>query len=108
MNLMRQALDGGERGILNAIVETRREAYRAQHAQLIFTKALFGRADGADDSRLEVLAPANEVQHLVGNGVKQHSVDAEIASLHVFLRALAVANMVGMAPIAVAHVAAKR
>ena len=43
--------------------EARGEAHRAQHAQMVFLKALLGAADGADHAGIEIGEPANAIEH---------------------------------------------
>ena len=59
-------LNGGERGGLDGVAEARREAHRAHHAQLVFAKTQLGLADGAHEASPQILAPANEIEHLAG------------------------------------------
>ena len=56
-----------------------RETNRAQHAQTILRKTSFGIADCPDQSRLEVRAAANEIDHFLCSRIEEHSVNREIA-----------------------------
>src|SRR5258708_30411559 len=102
-----QIPDGGKRGRLNGVAESRSETDRAQHTQLVFGKALSGITDGADDFGFQILPSADEVEDLVADRIKQHAVDGEIAAGYVFSRILTETHFVRMAAIGVANVTAK-
>ena len=88
--------------------ETRREAYRAHHAEFVFRKTTVGRADGADDFCLEVGLPAHEIEHFSRVMRHQQAVDRKVAAPHIFLRGTCVDHTVRVAAITVAHVRAER
>ena len=63
--------NGGKGRRLDLIFKPRRKAYRAEHAQFVFGKAAFGIADGTDNSSIQVIAPAYEIEHLVINRIQK-------------------------------------
>ena len=71
MNSERQFLDRGECLRLDGVSEAGGKAHRAQHAEFVFGEAQLGIADGANDFGFEVLAPADEIQHFIVNGIEQ-------------------------------------
>lgn len=79
-------LDGAERPGLDFEAEPRRETHRAHKPQMVLQEARARLADGADGFRLDVRAPANEVQRLVRDRVVEKAVDGEVAPLGVLLR----------------------
>src|SRR5579864_114477 len=97
----------GECGWLDAVVETSREAYGAEHAQLVFRKSQHGVADGTNEVGGKVLAAADKIQHFPGNRIHQQAIDGEVAASNIFARIFAVTHLVGVASIAVADVGAK-
>src|SRR5581483_919434 len=99
--------NGGERGGLDGVAEAGRKAHGAHHAQLVFGEAAVRRADGADDAGAQVGAPADIVQHFLGNGIEQQAVDGEVAALHVFARIGGVGDFVGMPAVGIQAVAAE-
>src|SRR5438309_3439757 len=97
----------GECGWLDAVVETSREAYGAEHAQLIFRKSQRGVADGTDEVGVKVLAAADKIQDFPGNRIHQQAIDGEVAASNIFARIFAVTHLVGVPSIAVADVGAE-
>ena len=108
MNFRGQLHDGGEGGRFDRVAKSRRESHGANHAQLVFAKALLGVADGANDSGSQIIAPADEVEDFVGFGIEQQRVDREIAPLHIFLRRFRVNDAIGVPAVGVADIGAKR
>src|SRR5580704_2007935 len=56
---------------LDGVSETCREAHSAQHPELIFCEPLVGIANGSDDSGIEIIASADEIQNLVRDRIEQ-------------------------------------
>src|SRR5579864_911035 len=50
---------------LDGVAEPRREAHRAQHAELILGEAPLRVANSSNDSSLEIIAAAHKIQNLV-------------------------------------------
>jgi hypothetical protein len=65
--------------------EIGRETHRPEKSKVIFRKTLIGIANAADSFRFKIRLPPNVIDKLVGNRVKEESVDREIASLCVML-----------------------
>src|SRR5258708_24469000 len=107
VEFVRQFLDGGKRGWLDGVAESRSKPNRAQHTQLVFGKALPGIPDGANNLRVQVFSSADKVEDLVADRIKQHAVDGKVAAGHVFPRIGAEAHLVRMTAVGVANVAAK-
>ena len=63
-------------------------------------------ANGANYLALQIAASANVIDDLVRYRIEQQTIYGEIATLHIFLRGVGVADRIGMAPIGVSHVAA--
>src|SRR6201993_3665977 len=97
----------GERRWFDAVVETSREAYGAEHAQLVFRKSQHGVADGTNEVGVKVLATSDKIQHFPGNRIHQQAIDGEVAASNVFARIFAVTHLVGVTSIAVADVGAE-
>ena len=95
--------------VSDAIVYPNRAAKRTARSirSLSSAKRSSGRPDGANDSGFKVFAAANEIQDFILDGIKQQTIDGEVAALDIFLSALAETDLVGMAAIAVADVAAE-
>jgi hypothetical protein len=64
-------------------------------------------ADGADQSPLQVLLAADEIDQLFVEGIEEHAVDCEVAPQRILARR-AEADFVGASAVAVADVLAKR
>ena len=75
--------EGRPGGGVDLEVERGGETHGAQEAQAVLAETRGGVADGAQDARGEVGPTADEVDHLVGNGVEEHAVDGEIAAFGV-------------------------
>ena len=108
MNLRRGGLDGGEGRRLDGVIKARGKSHGANHAQLVFAEAHVGLADGADDARADVLAAADEIEHLAGFRVEHQAVDGEVAAADVFLGRSGIFHAIGMAAVGIADVGAKR
>ncbi len=67
-----------------------------------------GVADGAHQTSPQILAPANEIEHLAGFRIEHQPVDREIAPANILFRRLRILDAVGMAAIGIADVGAKR
>jgi hypothetical protein len=65
-----EAADGLHGGGVEFKAEARGKAHGAQHAQVVFFKALAGRADGADEMPLQVAAAADVVEQLAVGSVR--------------------------------------
>ena len=99
----------GRQGVrFDLVSEARRKSHRAQHSQLVFGEPSLGFADSANDARREICTPAYKVQHFTGVMLHQQAVDGEVAALNIFLRRARVDDLVRMAAVGVADVAAER
>ncbi len=78
-DLLVQPLDGREGRRLDLEPEARGKADGAQHAQVVLAEPHLRVADGADHARPQVLAAADEIEHLVRIGIEQQAVDGEVA-----------------------------
>src|SRR5271165_2420622 len=107
VNFLRELLHRLKRAWLDGIFKACGEAHGAQHAQLVFCEAQSRVADGADDSGLQIVAAANEVEHLAAYRIEHHSVNGEIAASHILSRVLRKAYLVGMPAIGVSDIAAE-
>ena len=107
MNVNRQPLYRRQSRRIDLVIEARRKTHGAEHTQFVLGKAAFGLADGAHDSGLQIVAPADKIQNLVCRRIEHHAVDREIPALHVFTGIFSKANLVGMTAIGVAHIRAK-
>jgi hypothetical protein len=99
--------DGGEGGGFDGVTETCGEADGAEHAEFVFRETPHGIADGADDSRGEVGAAADEVENFTRVVAHEESIDGEIAALDVFSRSLGVDDLIGVPAVGIAHVGAE-
>ena len=105
----RKLLDRRKRQRLDRILKARRKAHRPQHAQLVFLEAALCIADCAHDPGLQIVAAADKIQHAVAvQRIHEQAVDGEVAALHVLLRILRIAHLVGMPAVGVGAVIAKR
>jgi len=55
----------------------------ANHTEPVFAEAFRGRANRANDSSLQVIAPPNGVEHFVRFRVEQEGIDGEVAAREV-------------------------
>jgi hypothetical protein len=78
-----------------------------EHAEFVFRETPHGIADGADDSRGEVGAAADEVENFTRVVAHEESIDGEIAALDVFSRSLGVDDLIGVPAVGIAHVGAE-
>src|SRR5262249_31648596 len=108
MNFPGQFTNGGERTRFNRISEAGSEAYGAQHAKLIFRKALTRVANGAKAAELEGFASANVIQNLPGSRIKQQAINSKVAALHISPGIAAELHLNGMAAVRIAAITAKR
>ena len=93
---------------LDLVIEARRKAHAAQHAQLVFRKTPLRIADRANDSGFKIVASSDEVQNAVcridSQRIKHHAVNREVAALHILARIIRKTHFVGMSPIGVANI----
>src|SRR5208282_5115434 len=108
MNLRRELHDGGESGCLDRVSKARGEPHGANHAELVFAKAIRWAANGANDSCAQIVAPAHEIEDFVRFRIEQQSIDRKIAALHILLRGARVDDAIGMPAVRIADVRAKR
>jgi hypothetical protein len=80
------AVDRGENWRVDGEIQARRERDGAQHAYGILLKALFGDADAANQTRPDVLQPADEVDDRPRLDIIEERVQREIASKGVLFR----------------------
>ena len=73
-------LDRGQRGGFDLKLKSRRQADRPQHAQLVLAESSLGVADGAEDVILQVRMAPDVVDQRVGERIKKHPIDREIAA----------------------------
>ncbi len=103
-----EALNCGKGSWLDHILKARCETHRAQHPQLVFLKAAFRIANGADHPGLQVVTAADKIQHAIAvERVHQQAVDGEVTALHVLPGILGIPHLVRMAPIRVSAVVAE-
>ena len=75
----------GSQGIrIDSKAECRRQAGRAQHAELVFGKSLQRIADRPHDARLQVPPSTDVVDQFVRERVVEHPVDGEVAAKRIF------------------------
>ena len=98
--------DRGGRLRIDRKAERGGKADRAEHPQLVFAKPQSRRTDRPDQAVLQVLLPADEVDHLAVDGVEEHAVDGEIAAGGVFAGGTE-GDVIGMAAVAVFRVLAE-
>src|SRR6185312_7381220 len=79
----------------------------AEHAQLVFCKALMSLTDGADNPVLQIFAAVHVVEDFTSIGIKQQAVDGKVAALHVKACVLGELNFIGMPAVRISTVAAK-
>ena len=75
--------DGAARGGFDGEAEARGEAHGAHEPQPVLLKTLPRLANGADETRLDVLAAADEVDEFLVDRIIHHSVDGEIPATDV-------------------------
>ncbi|MDD5200171.1 MAG: hypothetical protein PHC88_10265 [Terrimicrobiaceae bacterium] len=85
MDLRRARADGIPGAGLDLEPQPRGKTNSAQQSQTVLREALRGIADGPDDAGVEVGAPADEIQHLLGRGVVKKAVHCEVAPAGVAL-----------------------
>ena len=100
--------NSGEGVWIDCVSEAGSEAHRAEHAKLVFGKPALGFADSANNAGGEVGASANIIEHFTGVMFHEQAVDGEVAARNVFLRSVRVNDLVWMAAIGIANVAAER
>ncbi len=96
-----QALDRLHCFRLNRKVQTRSEAYGAQHAQVIFVEALFCISNRADNAAHEIGFSADVIEHLARNRIFHEAIDGEVPPLGIESRIRFESNRVGPAPVGV-------
>ncbi len=77
--------DGGARGRLDFEAELGGESHRAHHAHGIFAHPQLRVADGANQSRFEVVNSAGKINHVKSLRTVKKRVDGEVAAERVFL-----------------------
>src|SRR5271170_5822636 len=92
---------------LDREMETRREAYSANEAQLVFFEAALGIANGANNSRAQIGPAVNVVENFVRARIEQQTIDGEIAPQYVFFRRRRENHAVRMPPIGIACIGTK-
>lgn len=98
--------DGVARGGVDRKAERVSKAYGAQHAQVIFSEAAVGIADGTDEFFFQVGLSADVINNFVFNGIPEHSIDGEVSTLGVLFGAAEV-DAVGAAAVLITGVFTK-
>src|SRR5579864_4607022 len=108
MNLGCELPDRSESCRLNRVLKTRGEPDCAQHAQCVFAKAKCGISNCTNNFCIEVLPPADKIQHFVLHRIEQQAVNGEVAALNIFARITAETDFIGMAAVGISHITTKR
>src|SRR2546425_13098420 len=107
MNLLCVAVDRPEGLRFNRKAEARRESYCSHHAKFIFREAPVWLADSADDSSLQILLPAHEIQPFAAVVPHQQAVDGEVPAPYIFFSRLRIHHAVRMPAVFVADIRAE-
>ena len=83
-----------------------RHPHGPHHAELVFVETSRGVADGADDAALDVVAPADVVDHAILRRVEEQRVHREVAASGVFF-GVGKLDRVGPTTVAILGIAAK-
>ena len=73
-------LDCGQGGWFDLKLKPRRQADRTQHAELVLAESSLGLADGTEEVILQVRMAPDVVDQRVGERIKKHPIDREIAA----------------------------
>ena len=107
MNLLCVAVDRPEGLRFNRKAEARRKSHCSHHAKFIFREAPVWLADSADDSSLQILLPAHEIQHFAAVVPHQQAVDGEVPAPYIFFSRLRIHHAVRMPAVFVADIRAE-
>jgi len=107
MNFRGVGPDGGKGDGLDGVAKARGESDSAKHAQLVFRETAFRITDGANDVGVEIGAASDEIEDFVGVMTHEEAVDGEIAARDVVLCGSGENDLVGMAAVGIAEIAAE-